>query len=178
MPSLLLIPAAVHAAGDTEALGLFGGDWRTGLLLVVVLLLLALLGRVHGREHSAAQRPTPRRSPVSYDELGRTVFEMAVNCDLDGYRGLFLVGGEARQIMGAGAGEYLNSRGLDVLEESLITIGAHIPDGSVYHGVSIAGTDRLAIQVKSPAAEVITVGIGTVAKVGAVVRLREPAYGD
>ncbi len=178
MSVLLLVPTAAHAAGEGGALGLFGSDWRTGLLLVVVLLLLALLGRVHHRESYGAQRPPVRRSPVSYDELGRTVFEMAVNCDLDGYRGLFLAGGEARHVLGARAEEYMNSRGMDVLEESLITIGAYIPDGSVYHGVSITGTDRLAIQVKSPLDEVVTVGIGTVAKVGAVVRLRKPAYGD
>jgi hypothetical protein len=118
----------------------------------------------------------PRRSPSSIEELGRAVFQVAISADLDGYRELFLAGGEARTIFGENAASYLERRALPVLEEALVTISALIPEGSRFIGAQSTGPETVAIRVIPPGQhEPILVGIGSVLRVGNVYRIQEPA---
>ncbi len=120
--------------------------------------------------------PDERRAPSSIDELGRAVFHVAVAADLDGYRELFLAGGEARTIFGENAEGYLERRALPVLEEALVTISAMIPEGSRFVGAQSTGPETVAIRVLPPGQqEPILVGIGSVLRVGNVYRIQEPA---
>ena len=118
----------------------------------------------------------PRRAPASIEELGRAVFQVALLADLDGYRELFLAGGEARTIFGENAENYLERRALPVLEEALVTISALIPEGSRFVGAQSTGPETVAIRVLPPGQhEPILVGIGSVLRVGSVYRIQEPA---
>lgn len=148
---------------------------ETQLLVVVLLLAIWLLLRVR-RSENEGRRRRMRRAPTTADELAREVFAVARTADIDGYRELFLAGFEAAQLMGGEADSYLDKRSLSVLEESLVTLGALIPEGSVYGGVEQTGPDAWAMWVSPPVGERFLVGIGTVAKAGVVLRLRDPAF--
>ncbi len=174
----LLFISAAKAQVSSAQLGLFGEGNRTGLLLVALMLTFLLLSRVHGRSAREDLRPPPpRHNPVTYDELARTVFQVAVSCDLEGYRGLFLAGGEAASVFGEQVGEaYLSGRTLEVLEESLVTIGAHLSGNPSFHGVRLDADDRLFMQVRLPGDQLVEIDLGSVVRVGAVVRLAEAPY--
>lgn len=177
MHHLLLLPVA-EAQVESAHLGLFGEGNRTGLLLVALMLAFLLLSRVHRRTLSGSLRPPPpRRNPVTYEELARTVYQLAISCDLEAYRGLYLAGGEAAAVFGEQVGEaYLNSRTLEVLEESLVTIGAHLADNPRFHGVRLEADDRLFMQVRRPDDQLVEIDLGSVVRIGAVVRLAEAPF--
>jgi len=176
MHHLFVIAPALAQAEGTR-LGLFGGGNQTGALLVALMLAFLLLSRVHRRSSSRVRPPPPRRNPVTYEELARTVYQLAVSCDLDSYRGLFLAGGEAAAVFGEQVGEaYLASRTMDVLEESLVTIGAHLAGNPRFHGVRLDEDDRLIMQVRHADDQLAEIDLGSVVRVGAVVRLAEAPY--
>jgi len=166
------------ARAEGTHLGLFGQGNQTGFLLLALMLLFLLLSRVHRRSHASAVRPPPpRRNPVTYEELARTVYQIAMDCDLEAYRGLFLAGGEAAAVFGEQVGEtYLSGRSLEVLEESLVTIGAHLADNPRFHGVRLDADDHLIMQVRRGDDQLVEVELGSVVRVGAVVRLAEAPY--
>ncbi len=111
-------------------------DQRTLLLLLALLLAFWLLTRVHTRESA----PPPRRTPVTINELGRCVFEVATGHDFVGYRGLFLAGAEARTVLGDAAEVYLDRRTREFLERAMTALQALIPAGSHYEGI-VVGDD-------------------------------------
>ncbi len=164
--SILTIPAA-SAQETAHSLGWFGPDLDTGFLL---------FARVHRREHTGRAPPPARHNPISYEELARTVYKLAGSCDLEGYRGLFLAGGEAGAVFGDSADDYLSRRTVEVLEEALVTIGAHLASQPRYHGVRLDSEDRLFMQVRRTGNQLHEIDIGTVARMGAVVRLVEAPY--
>jgi hypothetical protein len=178
MHQLLLSTPAALAAGEGAHLGAFGEGNRTGFLLIALMLAFLLLSRVHRRGTDASVRPPPpRRNPITYEELARTVYQLAVSCDLEGYRGLFLAGGEAATVFGAEvADSYLSARTVEVLEESLVTIGAHLADNPRFHGVRLDTDDHLFLQVRRANDDLVEIELGTVVRVGAVVRLVEAPY--
>lgn len=141
------------------------------LLLVAALLAMWLLLRV--RRHERVRRE--RRSPTTLEELGRVVFEVARGADIEGYRDLFLAGGEAAAVLGEEADAYLARRNLRALEESLITLGALIPEGAVLRGVEQTGPDRVALVVVPATGPRLLIEMGSVVRLGGVFRLREPA---
>jgi hypothetical protein len=160
---LAVVPPFAEIVFDQDLVGL-----ATAFLLVSVLLYLF-------NSRAEEERPLPvRRSPVSIEELGRAVFEAAVRADLDGYRELFLAGGEARDAFGDQAQHYLERRALPVLEEALVTLGALIPEGSRFGGAEATGSMTVAIRVLPPGAQPILVAIGSVTRVGGVFRIQEP----
>jgi hypothetical protein len=173
---LLTNPAVAEVAG--AQLGIFGQGKQTGYLLVALMLAFLLLSRVHRR--SAVGRvapPPPRRSPVTYEELAKIVYQLAVDCDLESYRGLYLAGAEAATVFGEQVGEaYLSNRSLEVLEESLVTIGAHLADNPRFHGVRLDTHDRLFMQVRRADGRLSDIDLGSVVRVGAVIRLAEAPY--
>ena len=143
-------------------------------LATAFALITILLWLFNTRNERAA--PNNRRSPASIEELGRAVFQVAISADLEGYRELFLAGGEARSVFGEKAENYLERRALPVLEEALVTISALIPEGSRFVGAQETGPETVAIRVLPPGQmEPILVGIGIVLQVGTVYRIQEPA---
>ena len=142
-------------------------------LATAFALITVLLWLFNTRSERGAP---PRRSPSSIEELGRAVFQVALLADLEGYRELFLAGGEARSVFGEKAENYLERRALPVLEEALATISALIPEGSRFVGAQSTGPETVAIRVLPPGQqEPILVGIGSVLQVGTVYRIQEPA---
>jgi hypothetical protein len=142
-------------------------------LATAFALITILLWLFNTRTERAAP---PRRSPASIEELGRAVFQVAITADLEGYRELFLAGGEARTAFGEKAEGYLERRALPILEEALVTISALIPEGSRFLGAQSTGPETVAIRVIPPGQqEPILVGIGSVLRVGTVYRIQEPA---
>ena len=173
---LLLTPVA-FAGGEVAKLGAFGEGNQTGFLLIALMLAFLLLSRVHRRGSSRVRSPPPRRNPITYEELARTVYQLAVSCDLEGYRGLYLAGGEAASVFGEEiADTYLSGRTVEVLEESLVTIGAHLAGNPRFHGVRLDSHDHLFMQVRRPNDDLVEIDLGSVVRVGAVVRLAEAPY--
>lgn len=143
-------------------------------LATAFALITILLWLFNTREEEAAI--ASRRAPVSIDELGRAVFQVAIEADLDGYRELFLAGGEARELFGEEAETYLERRTLTILEDALVTIGALIPEGSHFVGAESTGPLAVSIRVLPPGrTEPILVGIGSVMRIGGIYRIQEPA---
>ena len=141
-------------------------------LLTCVAVLLTALFVLRRRSRLEAARP-PRRTPVTKDELGRAVFEVARSADLDTYRGLFLIGGEVRDVLGQEAVRYLDERTPLLLRESLVSIGARVADVGQYVGCHVEG-NRASIEVRLPGDAVRHVPIGTIVRVGDVWRLQDP----
>lgn len=145
---------------------------QQALLTCVVLLLTALFVLRRRTRLEDASHP-PRRRPVTQDELGRVVFEVARSADLDAYRGLFLAGREVREALGKNADRYLDARTHLLLQESLVNIGARVADGSHYGACHVVGNEAR-IEVRLPGGDVRQVPIGTIMRIRGVWRLRDP----
>ncbi len=146
---------------------------------LVGLLLLWLLARSEARRQSAGvpQRPT-RHAPISPDELGHAAFHAALDADLDEYRGLFLTGPEAANVLGPDAAEaYLGRRSLRVLEDALADFAARIPPGAHFDHAAMDGDDLCLITLRLDDDSKATLPLGSVSRVGRILRLREPAVG-
>jgi hypothetical protein len=173
MEAPLLLVSTARASEDAP-LGLLGDSPTEGFLLVAALLGMLLLSRVHRKER---EKRSPRRhDPLSPREMGHLVFQAARRGDLDLYRGLFLSGGEARALMGEGAVAYLDRRGPQVIEESLVFVGACIPDGSAFEGADLDDGHGLLLRVRLPDGTRIRLPSGVVARVGQLWRIVEPGF--
>jgi hypothetical protein len=94
---------------------------------------------------------------------------------VDAYRALFLNGAEAMQILGADQAErYLSGRSLDLLETACEALATQLPSGSSYIKTEINPMHQCIIHAANPDGSGRTVLIGTVAQVGAVIRLVTP----
>ena len=140
---------------------------------IAALLGLWLVSRMAPKKPTAVRRPE-RHEPLSDDELGRFVFHAVVAADLDEYRDLFLTGGEARQVLGSGAQQYLEERTPKVLEDALVELSVHVPEGALFSGTTRAA-ELLSIEVRNDRGASRSVPIGTTTQVGAVIRLVTPA---
>jgi hypothetical protein len=140
------------------------------------LLVLWLITRIYGQSAAKkGERKAPRPSPVSDEELGRIVFRVGRGQDVDAYRALFLNGAEAMQILGADQAErYLSGRSLDLLETACEALATQLPSGSSYIKTEINPMHQCIIHAANPDGSGRTVLIGTVAQVGAVIRLVTP----
>lgn len=144
------------------------------LLGVLALLLLWLLARSPSARGEDTSRRR-RRSPISHEELGRAVFQVAKAADFLGYRDLFLNGPEAGRILGIDRAEaYLSQRNEEVLEDALAELGALMPPGSVFDGVKPVQGGMLGICTKGPTGTVAVLPVGTVTEVDGVQRLVYP----
>lgn len=174
LPCLLLgltPPAFGQDTADLD-LGLFGRDGNTAWLLLAVFLLLWLLTRVHRRER-ARLRPPPRRSPVTPDELARSVFEAARNEDVHAYRGLFLMGREVAEVMGSDAEQWMEGCSLPLLRPCVLRMRQAIPDGATYGGVEMVGAHDWAFLARLPGGESVRIPFGRAVRIGAILRLVE-----
>lgn len=146
------------------------GD-QTLWLCLVLLLLLWLLTRERG--HRIANHE--RRKPLSEDELGRVVFELARAVDLDGLRHLYLSGAEARALLGEGARGYMATRTRGRwLEDEMVEISARLAGRAAYVGTRVDVDGMAWVRVREPAGEEREVPVGRTVRVGVIWRLRDP----
>ncbi len=143
---------------------------QTQLLLVVVLLLLWLLTRTRQRRIAAPRR----RLPLTHDELGRIIFEIARANDLDAFRHLYLTGQEARQLLGTRATEYLRLREKRWLEEEFLEIGVRVQGVCRYEGVRVGAAGDAWLRVAKEGVGSFELPVGTAVQVERIWRLRDP----
>lgn len=173
-PAAPATQAKPHRAPDS------GDDDRTQTLLLslVALLLLWLLARgPSAKEAKGQQRRRMRRSPMTHEELGRAVFEVARGADFRGYRDLYLNGPEAGRLLGPDrASAYLRQRSDEVLEDALAELAALIPEGAIFDGVKPVKGGMLGLRARSPGLKgpVAVIAVGTVTESGGVQRLVYP----
>ncbi len=103
---------------------------------LAALLLLWLLARSEERRKVATRVHRPnRRTPISPNELGHAAVHAALEADIEEFRGLFLSGPEAAQVLGTErAAAYLDRRSLSFLEDALADLAARIPEGAHFRG--------------------------------------------
>ncbi len=144
------------------------------MLGVLALLLLWLLSRRTSAQTLTEQRRAERRAPVSPQELARAVFEVARDGSLEGYRGLFLNGGEAARVLGReGAERYLSQRSKKALEDALVNMAVQVPPNAVFMGVESVSEDSFAMKLGVDAKTTALVPIGRAVQVGAIYRLAD-----
>lgn len=143
---------------------------------LVALLILWLITRIYGNSSAKnARKPAPRPSPVSAEELGRTLFSVGRSDDIGAYRALFLTGTEALQVLGPDqAKQYLSRRNLAVLELAYGQITSRLPSGSSYIKTELTPMHQCILHIATADGSGRTIQVGTVAKVGAVLRLVAP----
>jgi len=149
-------------------------DQQTLWLLLVLMLLVWLLTRE--RRHRVQHHE--RRKPMSEDELGRVVFELARATDLESFRHLYLSGGEARQVLGERASAYMEARlAARWLEEELVEIAARLADRPSYLATRVAPDGMAWMRVRAAGGGEAEIPIGRVVRVGLIWRIQE-AVGD
>ena len=111
---------------------------------------------------------------LSLGDMGRVFFEVARSAASDGYRDPFLAGAEAAVVMGDQAEAYLARRNQRALEDSLVTLGALIPEAAAFRGVEQTGPDRVAMIVSAATGPRVLIDIGSGVRLVSVFRLREP----
>jgi hypothetical protein len=139
-------------------------------LYLLLLMALWLWLRVDFRKREPAPR---RRMPMTPDELGHVLFEVARGGDLHAYRGLFISGPEVRKVLAADAPAYLEKRTDRVVAQSLVDIGSRIPAGSRYAGFEVGSDGHGMLRVHPAEGDEYGIPVGTVVKVGPVLRLRD-----
>jgi hypothetical protein len=149
-------------------------DSQTLALMVALLLGLWLLLRVN-REQT--QRTPERRRPLTPNELARMVMETARADDRAGWRSLFLMGAESTEVMGAQADRFLAACRGPRLAEALQLLRAQLPTGAtfLYGRQEHDGRCYMHLRDREIEAEIY---FGRAVKVGAVLRMVEPASGS
>lgn len=145
-------------------------DQRTLWLAVVVLLLMWLLTR--SREQRIEHHD--RKKPLTEDELGRALFQIARDADLAAFRQLYLTGAEAQRVMGQGAEAYLSPRNGSWLVEELVEIAARIGDRTSFVTARLGPESMLWMSVRAMDGSVVEFPVGRVVQVGLFWRIRDP----
>lgn len=94
--------------------------------------------------------------------------------DIRGYRSLYLTAKESHDKLGDVAEQYLEQRGVTVLENAFNTLCDSIEVGCVYKGIEPGESGVLSLQVQSKAGELFTVTIGSMTMVDTAYRLLSP----
>ena len=94
--------------------------------------------------------------------------------DIRGYRSLYLTAKEAHDKLGDVAEQYLEQRGVAVLEDAFNTLCDSIEVGCIYKGIEPKESGVLTLQVQSKAGELSNVPIGTMTMVDTAYRLLSP----
>ena len=154
-------------------------DWLRNqdnvFLLIVLLLLLWLWLLVYRRQEE--ERSVPERPiALTVDDLGRKAFICGRSNDIYLYRGLFINGMEARELLGDMAKEYLEKRNLQVLTHSLQTLHDQISKNATYVGLGTKEGTKLVIRIKVGTEEK-NLSIGSVTQIGNSWRLLQPPEG-
>ena len=94
--------------------------------------------------------------------------------DIRGYRSLYLTAKEAHDKLGEVAEQYLEQRGVTVLEDAFNTLCDSIQVGCIYKGIEPRENGVLSLQVQSKVGEQFTVTIGSMTMVENAYRLLSP----
>ena len=94
--------------------------------------------------------------------------------DIRGYRSLYLTAKEAHDKLGDVTEEYLEQRGVTVLEDAFNTLCDSIEVGCIYKGVEPEEKGVLCVQIQSKSGDQIKVCIGAMTMVGNAYRLLSP----
>ena len=140
-------------------------------MLVVLLLLFWLWLLVQRRQE---EERSFRKTPLSADELGRAVFIYCLSHDIRGYRSLYLTAKEAHDKLGTVAEQYLEQRGVTVLEDAFNTLCESIQVGCIFKGIEPGESGLLILRVLPKAGELFTLTIGTMTMVDNAYRLLSP----
>ena len=95
--------------------------------------------------------------------------------DLSSYRGLFINGSEARDLLKELAGSYLEHRSYTVLKSSLEALSSQLPDQAIYDGLGEKKGRMLTIRIRDQSGAARNLKVGTVTQLGPIWRLLEPA---
>lgn len=141
------------------------------------MLTLWLITRIYGQtSQKNARQPPKRPSPVTAEELGRILFGIGRAQDGEAYRGLFLNGAEAMQVLGADqANTYISERSHSELEAACERLSRQLPSGTSYLKTEVTPTHVCVLHIAQPDGTGQALTVGSVAKVGAVLRLVRPA---
>jgi hypothetical protein len=144
---------------------------------LLALLTLWLITRIYGQTSAKNSPKAPTRSaPVTEEELGRILFGVGRGRDVDAYRTLFLNGAEAMTVLGADNAErYLAKRSLAALEDACERLSSLLPSGTSYIKTEVTSTHQCILHVANPDGSGRTVAVGTIVRLGAVLRLVVPA---
>ena len=153
------------------------GETRNAMLVVALLLAIWLWMLVR-RRGAVGEAHHLRPTPLSVDELGRTLFRVARSRDHRTYRELFLSGTEAAHLLGDDAASYMEARAPEVLATSLGALADAIPDGAIYAGMHPLGQDHYQMEVAIDGLEPRMMPVGTIIQVGAAWRVFGPAAGS
>ena len=96
--------------------------------------------------------------------------------DIRGYRSLYLTAKEAHDKLGEVAEQYLEQRGVTVLEQAFNTLCDSIEVGCIYKGIEPGESGILSLQVQSKVGERFNVTIGTMTMVNNAYRLLSPTW--
>ena len=155
---------------------MFVPEWmqqQDNALLIITLLLTLWLWLLINRRQEEENRQTIRKSPLTYEELGRTVFASCLSKDFIVYRSLFLNAKEAHDKLGVVAEEFLEQRSQAVLKTSFQNFSTFIGVGCVYRGSS-EENGTLTIRIQPPDGDETKLAIGTMTVVGNIFRLLLP----
>ena len=94
--------------------------------------------------------------------------------DLRAYRSLYLTAKEAHDKLGTVAEQYLEQRGVTVLEDAFNTLCESIKVGCIYKGIESNSTGILMLKVQGTDGSNNTVSIGSMTIVNNVYRLLGP----
>ena len=94
--------------------------------------------------------------------------------DIRGYRSLYLTAKEAHDKLGDVTEQYLEQRGVTVLEQAFNTLCDSIEVGCIYKGIEPGESGVLILQVQSKAGEQFTVTVGAMTMVDTAYRLLNP----
>lgn len=149
-------------------------DPQTLALMAALLLGLWLLLRVNREQEKL--RPQ-RRGPQSPTELARMVMELARANDRQGWRSLFLMGAESREVMGGQADHFLSACRGPRLDEALRLLQQQIPPAATFMYGRQEHDGRCYLHLQDREVE-LELCFGKAVKVGKVLRLVEPASGS
>ena len=139
---------------------------------MVLLLLFWLWLLVQRRQE---EERSFRKTPLSPDELGRSVFMYCLSNDIRGYRSLYLTAKEAHDKLGAVAEQYLEQRDVTILEKAFNHLCDSIEVGCIYKGIESKDSSVLTLMVQSKSGNQSLVCVGTMTMVDNAYRLLNPS---
>ncbi len=102
------------------------------------------------------------------------MFMYCLSNDIRGYRSLYLTAKEAHDKLGNVAEQYLDQRGVTILEDAFNALCDSIEVGCIYKGIEPGENGVLNLQVQSKASEQFAVTVGSMTMVENAYRLLSP----
>ena len=147
------------------------------LLGLLGLLVLWLITRLVGQEETRPNRPSKRHSPLNADELARVIFSVIRGEQVSEYKGLYLTGSEAVQVMGeAIASRYLEQRTPDVFALAFDALFECVPPNSRFEKGHLNERDVAELWVIDDRDQ-RRIPVGQITHIGAVLRIIAPVSG-